>query len=83
MILKPLAEEITLSANTSNTVFDSKLCRVHLEGGHGKVTLKYANGDVYGSFTMSQHTVELVEKNPSDTIEADQQILVVPVAYRG
>lgn len=79
MILKPLGE--SLAVTTEDTVYNSKLVRIFAKSVNDTlVTIKTSEGEIVGSFHMPKG-VELVEKNPTDTISANHEIQCTPVAY--
>jgi hypothetical protein len=80
MILKPTSLEITVTAD--DDVSGAKLVRVYAPTANTLVTISSANTAV-SSFTMSQDSVEIVEKSPLDTISATNAILCTPVSYKG
>jgi hypothetical protein len=79
MIIKPTKEQIQVS--TEDTVEDSRLIRVYAPTANTLITITSGN-TVIGSFTMGADSVEIVEKNPTDTISSSVTILCTPISYK-
>jgi len=81
MIIKPLGNEVDIG--TASSVANADLVRVVNTGAAGLVTLKFANGVTYATFTVSNaDPAIIVEKRPTDTI-GGTGMKATPVAYRG
>ncbi len=82
MIIKPLGNEVDIA--TASNVANADLVRVVNTGAAaGLVTLKYANGVTYASFTISNaDPAIIVEKKPTDTI-GGTGMKATAVAYKG
>lgn len=76
MIIKVKGNAVNVT--TANTVSDANLVRIHATNA---ATITVA-GDINGSFNMTANQVEIVEKNPTDTIAATAAVSCTPVAYR-
>ena len=76
MIIKVKGNAVNVT--TANTVNDANLVRIHATNA---ATITVA-GDINGSFNMSQSSVEIVEKKPTDTIAASATVSCTPVSYR-
>lgn len=81
-IIKPLNVEISVS-NTSNTIYGSRLVRIHADTGSPTITVRAANGAMIGTFGMEPNTIEYLEKEPTDRVEASVATGMTPVAYKG
>lgn len=68
------------SVTSANNINNSQLLRVYAST-NTIVTIRKSNNDVVGTFTIPQGRVEYVEKEPTDTIEANSTILCVPIAF--
>jgi hypothetical protein len=79
MIIKPTKEQIEVTVE--DTIEDSRLVRVYSPSANTLVTIASGN-TIIGSFTMGADSVEIVEKNPTDTISASVTILCTPVSYK-
>jgi hypothetical protein len=79
MIIKPIKEQIEVT--TEDSVEDARLVRVYAPSANTLVTIASGN-TVIGSFTMGADSVEIVEKNSTDTIAASATILCTPVSYK-
>jgi hypothetical protein len=73
-----------ISVTTANTVYDSALFRVYTPSGGSDalITVRSANGAVIGSMTQPAGFVEVMNKNPSDTVESNTAVLCSPVAWK-
>jgi hypothetical protein len=79
MIIKPTKEQVEVT--TEDTVEDAKLIRVYAPSANTLVTIASGN-TVIGSFTMGADSVEIIEKNFTDTIAASATILCTPISYK-
>lgn len=82
IVIKVTKPEI--SVTTANTVYDSQLLRFYTPSGgtDALITVRSSNGAVIGSLTQPAGFVEILNKNPSDTIEANTSVLCSPVAWK-
>lgn len=82
IVIKVTKQEI--SVTTANTVYDSALFRFYTPAGGSDalITVRSANGDVIGSLTQPAGFVEVMNKNPTDTVESNTAILCSPVAWK-
>jgi hypothetical protein len=76
MIIKVKGNAINVT--TANTVSDSSVVRIFATNA-ATITLA---GDTVGTFNMAVNTVEIVEKQPSDTIAASAAVSCTPVSFR-
>ncbi len=76
MIIKVKGNAINVT--TANTVSDSSVVRIFATNA-ATITLA---GDTVGTFNMAINTVEIVEKQPSDTIAASAAVSCTPVSFR-
>jgi hypothetical protein len=81
MIIKVRGDAVNFT--TANTVNDSTIVRVYAAAA-SNVTITSANTDLSysGSFTIPAGGVEIVEKQPSDTIAGTTTLSCTPVAIR-
>lgn len=82
IVIKVTKPEISFT--TANTVYDSVLFRFYTpaSGSDALITVRAANGDIIGSLTQPAGFVEIMNKNPTDTVEANTAILCSPVAWK-
>ena len=82
IVIKVTKPEIAVT--TANTVYDSVLFRFYTPAGGSDalITVKSANGDVIGSLTQPAGFVEVMNKNPTDTVESNTAVLCSPVAWK-
>ena len=76
MIIKVKGNAINVTA--ANTVSDASVVRIFATNA-ATITLA---GDTVGTFNMAINTVEIVEKQPSDTIAASAAVSCTPVSFR-
>lgn len=76
MIIKVKGNAINVT--TANTVSDASVVRIFATNA-ATITLA---GDTIGTFNMAINTVEIVEKQPSDTIAASAAVSCTPVSFR-
>jgi predicted Rdx family selenoprotein len=76
MIIKVKGNAINVTA--ANTVSDASVVRIFATNA-ATITLA---GDTVGTFNMAVNTVEIVEKQPSDTIAASAAVSCTPVSFR-
>lgn len=76
MIIKVKGNSINVT--TANTVSDASVVRIFATNA-ATITLA---GDTVGTFNMAVNTVEIVEKQPSDTIAASAAVSCTPVSFR-
>ena len=76
MIIKVKGNAINVT--TANTVSDASVVRIFATNA-ATITLA---GDTVGTFNMAINTVEIVEKQPSDTIAASAAVSCTPVSFR-
>ncbi len=76
MIIKVKGNAINVT--TANTVSDASVVRIFATNA-ATITLA---GDTVGTFNMAVNTVEIVEKQPSDTIAASAAVSCTPVSFR-
>lgn len=82
IILKLTGEEVTVSA-TPDTVADSVLFRIYTPtGSDASIIIRDSANTIIGSMTQPAGFVEVMEKRPSDTVEANTAIKCTPVAYK-
>ena len=81
MIIKVRGDAVSFTA--ANTVNDSTIVRVFAEAS-SIVTIESANTELSysGSFTIPAGGVEIVEKQPLDTIAGTTTLNCTPVAIR-
>jgi len=81
MIIKVKGDAINFT--TANTVNDAKVVRV-FAAASSNVTIVSANTELSysGSFTIPAGGVEIVEKQPKDTIAGTTTLSCTPVAIR-
>jgi len=82
IVIKVTKPEITVT--TANTVYDCQLFRVYTPAGgtDALITVRDSEGSEIGSMTQPAGFVEIMNKNPSDTVEANTAILCSPVAWK-
>lgn len=82
IVIKVTKAEIGVT--TANTVYDSQLFRVYTPAGgtDALITVRTSEGSVIGSMTQPAGFVEIMNKNPTDTVEANTTILCSPVAWK-
>lgn len=82
IVIKVTKPEISVTA--ANTVYDSALLRFYTPAGGSDalITVRSANGAVVGSLTQPAGFVEILNKNPTDTVEANTGVLCTPVAWK-
>lgn len=73
-----------ISVTTANTVYGAALLRFYTpsSGSDALITVRSANGDVIGSLTQPAGFVEILNKNPFDTVESNTAVLCTPVAWK-
>ena len=73
-----------LDVTTPDTIYDSMLFRVYTpaSGADALITIRAANNAIIGSMTQPAGFVEIMNKNPTDTVEASTTIKCVPVAWK-
>lgn len=73
-----------ISVTTANTVYDCALFRVYtpVDGSDALITIRSANGAVIGSMTQPAGFVEIMNKNPTDTVDSNTAVLCSPVAWK-
>lgn len=76
MIIKVKGNAINVTS--ANTVSDASVVRIFATNA-ATITLA---GDTVGTFNMAINTVEIVEKQPSDTIAASAAVSCTPVSFR-
>ena len=80
-IIKLKGTEMTVgSANTEVTVSNNPLLRVYASA-ESTVTVTDSSNTVVGTVTLPAGSVTYLEKSPTDTITANTDVLVTPVAY--
>ena len=67
-----------LDVTTANTVSAASVVRIFATNA---ATITVA-GETEGSFNMAINTVEIVEKQPSDTIAATAAVSCTPISYK-
>ena len=78
MIIKPVAQEMSISAAT--TVANAQIIRVYNSGATGIFTLANTTGTI-GSFTILANTIEIVSKSPTDTVTGTG-MYASPIAFK-
>ena len=78
MAIKVLETEI--SVTTANTVYSSNRVRMYA-AANTEVTVFNATSNTSYTFTMPQQTVEILMKDKTETIAADNALLCNPVAF--
>lgn len=82
IVLKLTKEEITVSS-TPDTLDNAVLFRIYTPtGGDSLITIRDSANNVIGTMTQPGGFVEIMEKRPTDTIEANTSIKCTPVAYK-
>jgi len=79
MIIKPIAEEVSVTAAVD--LSGARLIRTYAAAA-SKITIKDSDEVVKGSFTVPAGSVTIVEKTPTDTIEGTNALLCTPVSYK-
>lgn len=69
-----------ISVTSANTVSDARNVRVFAEN-KTLLTIRTANNEVIGSITMPAGSIEVIEKNPTDTVSANVAVLAAEVGY--
>ena len=76
MIIKVKGNAINVT--TANTVSEASIVRIFATNA-ATITLA---GETVGTFNMAPNSVEIVEKQPSDTIAASAAVSCTPVSFR-
>jgi predicted Rdx family selenoprotein len=76
MIIKVKGNAINVT--TANTVSEASIVRIFATNA-ATITLA---GETVGTFNMAANSVEIVEKQPSDTIAASAAVSCTPVSFR-
>ena len=76
MIIKVKGNAINVT--TANTVSEASIVRIFATNA-ATITLA---GETVGTFNMATNSVEIVEKQPSDTIAASAAVSCTPVSFR-
>ena len=79
-IIKPLSSEA--SVTTADTVSNAQLVRIHASGGASIVTVRDAESNILGTFTVPSTAVEYVAKEPTHTIACSVACLCTSVAFQ-
>ncbi len=79
MNIKLLSEEIELTS--PDTVSSASRVRIYAVGTDVLVTRRDDANTVIGSTTMPGGSVEIFQKLPTDTLEANTQVLATSIAY--
>lgn len=70
-LLKVLAVEETLTANTATNVSLAHVVRIHIGTTQRKITVKDSAGTTIGSTTAHANDAIFIQKKATDTVEAD------------
>ena len=76
MIIKVKGNAINVT--TANTVSEASIVRIFATNA-ATITLA---GETVGTFNMAANILEIVEKQPSDTIAASAAVSCTPVSFR-
>jgi len=81
MIIKPIAEETTLTDEAS-TVDGGRVIRIYNDAGSDVlVTRRDSSNNVLGTCTLANGSIQFVEKFHDETLEASANVKAVSVAY--
>ena len=81
MIIKPIAEETTLTS-TASTVDGGRVVRIYNDAGEDVlITRRDSANTVLGSCTLANGSIQFVEKFHNETLEASANVKAVSVAY--
>jgi hypothetical protein len=82
IVLKLTGEEVSVSS-TPDTVRGSVIFRVYTPtGGDSLITVRDSANTVLGTMTQPGGFVEIMTKQPTDTVSANTTIKCTPVAYK-
>lgn len=80
MNIKVLSEEISL--NTADTILSASRVRIYNNTGSDVlITRRDDANTVVGSLTLEGKEIAILEKNPTDTLEASAAVLASSIAY--
>jgi hypothetical protein len=80
MRMKLLSEETPLNSPTD--VFNASLVRLHnTNTSLTELTQRSADGAVTATVTLAKGEIVSIEKNPTDTLEANGNVLAVKISY--
>lgn len=85
MLIKVLANEFALSANSNTTVNNAVVVRlVHIGAQEHKITIADGAGSNVGTITMLNNSEIFLEKKRTETLQIDagSDVLSVSVAYK-
>ena len=80
MNIKVLSEEISL--NTADTILSASRVRIYNNTGSDVlITRRDDANTAIGSLTLEGKEIAILEKNPTDTLEASAAVLASSIAY--